>query len=317
MATFTKVDGAPPAMTERQRDVFDNVLAIGADRPFAPVGLVDAISTEIAEQLAPVVARWTESSLWVTKSTLTAVRRCEVGFVHSRTTPREGRSPVPAMVGDVTHRALQLLYTHPGSPIATYVQEALLGCRNMDPAFDQSWSELGMSAQSDALMSAVSRVTGFADSWPALQTSWEPRFEEPLQAKVGKVTLAARADLVLGRPRTSGQQSMVVCDWKSGGLGDGHPFEGRYHALVATLSHGVPPFRSLVYSLASGQYTDPDVTAASLRAGVAETVAAVGAMVDLLTERRPPQVRCEQRWCAGCQAASSGSGPVQVFASAS
>jgi len=184
--------------------------------------------------------------------------------------------------------------------VAEYVQAAVPACRRADPAFEAFWAAADMAAQSDLVMSATSRVTALLDSWPAIQPAWEPRFEEPFQAKVAGVTLSVRADLVLGRPRATGQQTMVVVDWKSGALRDHHTFEARLHALVATLSFGVPPFRSLVYSLTSGEYTSPPVDAPTLQETVDQVAGAVTAVVDLLTSRRPPRVHCGQSWCRGC-----------------
>ena len=48
--------------------------------------------------------------------------------------------------------------------------------------------------------------------------------------------------LVLGRPRRTGQQTMHIADWEFGGLRDNHEQEAR------------------MYSLASGTFTQPDVT---------------------------------------------------------
>ena len=77
---------------------------------------------------------------------------------------------------------------------------------------------------------------------------------------------------------------MFIADWKSGALRDNHVNEAMFYALVATLRHGIPPYRSTVYSLASGTFTDPDVTAERLRAAAAQVVAGVTAIVDVLTD---------------------------------
>lgn len=303
MTTQAWPERALSAMTPRQADVFENVLAIGTERPYAPVGIVDEVRATVHHGVAGALHRWPEPSLWVSKSAVLSVRRCEAGFVASRAQQPPAGKHAAAAVGDLAHRAIQLAYTHPNHPVSRYVQEAAGACTAADPAFAALWEASDMAAQSDMLMAATSRVTAFLDSWPALRAAWEPRFEEPVQAKVGKVTLSARLDLVLGRPRPSGQQSMVVADWKSGGLHDHHSDEAAFHALVCTLSFGVPPFRSLVYSLSSGEYSDPAVTPGVLRAAAQQVVEAVTSMVDLLTERRSPRVLCGQPWCAPCSTA--------------
>lgn len=297
--------GAPapalPAMTPRQQAVFDDLLAIGTQRPYAPAGIVAELQELLTAAFTTALARWSEPSLWLSKSTVMSVRRCEAGFLAERAQEPTSSVKLPsAGAGDLAHRGIQLAYTHPALPVAQYIEAALAATRTGDQAFEDMWTTAGMAAQSDLLMAATSKVTNFLDSWPQMRPAWEPRFEEPIQAKLARVTLSARVDLVLGRPRAGGQQSMLVVDWKSGGLRDYHEAEARYHALVATLSYGVPPFRSLVYSLSSGDYTPPDIDAAALRTAASEIIGAVTAIVELLTERRPPQLVCGQRWCLAC-----------------
>lgn len=287
-------------MTPRQQDVFDTILQIGVPRPHAPAGVVDRVRDGLTDALVPTLRRWDGSSLWVSKSMLTTVLRCEAGFLADRLAgPAAGKHP-SAAAGDLAHRAIQLAYTHPGQPVSSYVSAAAVACRRDDPAFATLWDACDIARQSDLLMTATSRVTALLDSWPALQASWEPRFEEPIQAKVAGVTLSARVDLVLGRPRPSGQQSMLVVDWKSGALREHHEFEASFHALVTTLSYGVPPFRSVVYSLTSGEHIGPQIEESLLMSAVDTTARAVTAMVDLLTSRRSPATTCGLAWCSAC-----------------
>lgn len=296
------VAGMPDAarMTPRQEVTFNELLAVGVPRPFAPPGLVEELRAAVEEGTRAAVSRWTESSLWLSKSSVMSVLRCEAGFRSSRESPRMPGKLASSVVGDITHRAIQLAYTHPGRLTSEYVQQALLACQASDQELGAFFAAASMAQQSDVMMQAASRLTAFMDSWPTIMPAWEPRFEEPLQAKVAGVTLAARMDLVLGRPRGDGRQSMLIADWKSGSLRDSHEREAGFHALVATLSYGVPPFRSTVYSLTSGTYTAPDVTPAMLRDAVGQVCAAATATVELLTGRREPQLRCGERWCQAC-----------------
>jgi hypothetical protein len=287
-------------MTPRQEQTFSELLAIGATRPYAPTDLVEHLRERLTLELAEPLSRWTERTLWMSKSGLSAVSRCEGSFRADRAAPRSSGKQAVTVVGDLAHLAIQLAYTHPGRPVAEYVRHSIAKLRSSDEDTEQFWAIADIASQSDITMSAISRVTAYLDSWPPLQDTWDPRFEENIHAKVGRLTLAARVDLLLGRPRGSGQQSMLIADWKSGALNDAHPAEAMYHALLVTLSFGVPPFRSTVYSLASGEFTDPDVTGPRLHAAVDHVVAGVTATVDVLTERRPPQVFCGTRWCAYC-----------------
>lgn len=294
---------APNALTPTQVRTFNELLAIGGERPYAPPGIVEELAETVAAGTRAPLGAWTERTMWLSKSQLFTVLRCEASLVADAATPRaHGLHPATA-VGIVAHRAIQLAHTHPGRPVPEYVRVAVAGARG-EEQFGEFWNAADMGAQSDLLMQITSRVTAYLDSWPPLADAWNPRFEESMQAKIGTLTLAARTDLVLGRPRGTGQQTMLITDWKSGALRTdplGHYDEAMFYALVASLRHGVPPFRSTVYSLASGEWTDPDVTADALRASARQVVSGVTAIVELLTETRTPAVFCRQRWCTACR----------------
>jgi hypothetical protein len=295
---------AQSALTPTQVRTFNDLLAIGGERPYAPPGLVEELRETVAEGTRVPLSSWTERTMWLSKSQLFTALRCEATLVADAVASRGARALHPATaVGIVAHRAIQLAHTHPGHPAPEYVRHALGGARS-EERFDEFWAGADMGTQSDLLMQITSRVTAYQTSWPMLADAWNPRFEESMQAKVGSLTLAARVDLVLGTPRGTGQQTMLIADWKSGALREdalGHYDEAMFYALVATLRHGVPPFRSTVYSLASGEWTDPDVTAASLRAAAGQVVASVTAIVELLTSAREPAVFCRQQWCTACR----------------
>ena len=155
--------------------------------------------------------------------------------------------------------------------------------------------------RSDLTGQMVSKTTSFLDSFPPLDQQWTPRFEESIQAKLGKVVLGARPDFMLGRPRSDLRQTMFLADMKTGALNDGHFDEAMYYALVATLRFGVAPFRSVVYSLASGEWSEPDVTAALLWHAAQRVVSAVETLTDVLTDRRPALLSAG-RWCTWCPA---------------
>lgn len=285
--------GSVAPLNPTQRAVFDRLLSVGGERPYARPGLADALRARLEAGTSEPLGHWTEPSLWLSKGALFAVRNCEGNFVASRLTQDEHISPTEAppigvVNGIVTHRAIQLAHTHPGYPVADLVAAAVAGCIDSDEKVAAFWFNSGAAAQSDLLVSATSRTMGLLDSWPALHPTWAPRFEEALQVKVGRLTLSGRVDLLLGRPRPDGKQTMLICDWKSGGLKDDHLIEADLYALLATLRFGVPPYRSTVYSLASGDWTDPDVTEERLVAACDWVIESVRAIVDTLTEQRPP-----------------------------
>ena len=292
-------DPQPRALTPTQIATFDELLAVGGARPYAQPGLVDELRSRLASGTGEAMSRWTEPTMWLSKAMVFSVQRCEGAYLAERSEPRSGTMFPAVAVGLVAHRAIQLAHTHPNRPVDDYVTHSVAGCR-AEEKFEKFWSESDLSAQSDVLTEAVSRVTGFLDSWPPLAPAWTPRFEEPIQAKAGKLTLSGRVDLLLGRPRPDQKMTMLIADWKSGALRDYHHDEASFYALVCALRHGIPPYRSTIYSLASGTWTDPDVDAGRLRAVADQVCAAVAAIVDLMTERRPPQVLCGAHWCGYC-----------------
>jgi len=228
------------------------------------------------------------------------VLRCEGQVVADAATQRARKLPAATATGIVVHRAIQLAHTHPGRTVEDYVRLAIAGSRT-EEMFAQFWDDAPEHIQSDVVVTAVSRVVGFLDAFPPLDADWTPRFEEQLQAKLGRLTLAARPDLVLGRPRANGRQTMFIADVKSTDLRDDHFDEAHFYALVATLRFRCPPFRSTVYSLTTGEWTDPDVTAQTLRRAADRVVDATVRYVDVLTEARLPSL-APGRHCVWCPA---------------
>lgn len=286
------------ALTGAQEVTFTELLAVGGARPISPAGLAEELHALILEGTGDALRHWTEGRLWVSKSVLSSVQRCEGSFLAERSAPAASTLHPATAVGIVSHRAIQIAYTHPGLAPGEAVDAALTSAQ-AEEAFGRFWAGASIGTQSDLLMRMVSRVTLFLDSWPPLSPKWAPRFEESLQARVGGLTLAARPDLVLGRPSPTHEQRMLLCDLKSSALAEHHVDEAQFYALVATLRFGDAPFRSVVYSLASGEYTDPEVNAVTLRRAAERVVESVNAMVDLLTERRVPAYTggAHCRWC--------------------
>lgn len=277
---------------------------MGTDRPTAPDGLVEDLEEKIRRGTSQAVARWTEPSMAFGKSHLFTALDCDGKVVADRKSSFDPSAMnVPKATGILAHHAVQIAQTHPGHPPIHYVRQSVETHRRKDDnGFAPWWADLPMGDQSDVVEQAKSRVGGFLDSWPPLRDEWRWRFEEPVQATVGKLKLTSRMDLILGSAKNNGRQTMFLCDFKSGGLNDDrHPLEADFYALVSTLSHGVPPFRSTVYSLASGDWTDPDVTAEKLHAMADMVVRGVVTTVDMLTEAREPELT-SGRHCRFCPA---------------
>lgn len=296
-APVAPVNDKTRLMTPAQRRVFDELLAIGATRPNAVPDLANRLRTMIHEGTRDTLERWTEPTLWLSKSQLFTVLRCEgqaEADVHRAR--RSGLHPATA-TGIVVHRAVQIAHTHPGRTVADYVEAAVTGALE-ETNFFSYWHAASLAAQSDLQSSAVSQVAGFLDCWPTLEKNWTPRFEESIQAKVGSLVLAARPDLVLGRPRPE-RQTMLLVDLKTTNIADYHEPEAMFYALVSTLRHGVAPWRSTVYSLSSGEWTNPDVTVEQLEHAAQRVIDGVNSLVEVLTDSREPKlvagIHCN--WC--------------------
>jgi hypothetical protein len=296
-------------LTAAQLRVFDELLAIGGPRPVAPGSLVDHLRGFIAEGVRETVAAWPESSLWVGKSMITSTLRCEGQVLAEASQPRSRRIPTPTAIGIVVHRAIQMQHTHPGRSPEEMVRLALAGSR-CEESFATWEAGAGEWEISDLIVAAVNRLCAYLDTFPPLDTGWVPRFEDSISARFPGMTLAARPDLSLGRPRGDGRQTMFLCDFKSTDLRDEHLREAQFYALVATLRNGVPPFRSCVLSLSSGEWTDPDIDADVLESVAHDVVVAVRGRVEVLRELRAPELRAGRHcdWCPArttCPAAAA------------
>jgi len=291
-SVLTPVDAARSGLTglnPAQRRVFEELLAIGHPRPVCSDQLAEVLRSRIEAGTRDALARWTESRLFLSKSQLVQALKCEGLPLAERADTRERRLHQATAVGIVTHRAVQMASTHPGRTVPWYVEQSISASLD-EEGFSAFWESASVGVQSDVNVQALSRTTSFLDTFPPLDPAWAWRFEESMQAKVGKLTLGARPDLVLGRPRPDGRQTMFLCDMKTGALNEHHDREAAFYALVATLRTGVAPFRSTVLSLASGEWSEPDVDEAVLLAAADDVVVAVGRIVDALTEARPLQL---------------------------
>lgn len=291
------------ALTAAQRRVFDNLLGIGSARPVAPIGLADELTSIIVEGTSAAVSQWSESKLWVSKSLVSSMLRCEGSVVASAALDKSSVLSPAIALGVVSHRAIQVSHTHPHLTPAAAVESALEASMD-DARFAEFWNTVSPAVQSDLVCQMVSRTVGFLDAFPPLAPNWVPRFEESIQARVGNLVLSSRPDLVLGRPRPDMRQSMFICDFKTGSLNDSHELEGMFYALVATLRFGVPPYRSTVFSLASGEWTSPDVTADRLLDTAKMVAETISRYVDIMIDRREPLLQPD-RWCSWCPAQES------------
>lgn len=303
-----------PKLNVSQSRVFSELLNVSGDRPVAPADIGERLKAHIDAGTRNAVAAWPETTFFLGKSLHTSLGRCE-GQVLADYKARDGAKtrtmPVPTAVGIVSHRAIQIAHTHAD---VAYTPEQLVrlalegSCE--EEGFLSFWQAAATHTQSDVLTRSVSATIGFLDTFPPLSTVWAPRFEESVSAKAGGVRLAARIDLVLGRPKADGRQTMFLADLKTSDIRDHHDEEAMFYALIAAMRHGIPPFRSTVISVASGEWTEPDVTSDRLFSTADDVVARVNAGIAVLTEQRAPDLMPSYAcsWCparATCSAADA------------
>jgi hypothetical protein len=293
-----------PKLNVSQKRVFEDLLNVAGERPTASANIGEVLRDRIDAGTRDAVGAWPETTFFLSKSLHSGLGGCEgqvLADYQQRQQSRDRKLPLPAAVGIVAHRAIQISHTHADEAFSPdqLVRLALEGSLE-EEGFGTFWSQAAANTQSDVLTRAVSATLGFLDTFPPLASAWAPRFEESVSAKAGGVRLAARMDLVLGRPKPDGRQTMLLADIKTSDVRENHFDEAMFYALIASIRHGVPPYRSTVISVASGEWTDPDVTGDRMFAVADDVVSRVNAGVAVLTEQRPPTLSpsfaCS--WCS-------------------
>ena len=273
------------------KEVFDQLLSIGVDRPRVDPSTVTEVHDAFTNAAAAVAAVWPDPVMSFTKSTYMSFTRCPSAFLHARSSTSQTDSvTVSAAAGSIAHKAILIRHVRPAlSPIAA-VRAAVSACCD-DPGFGAAWQAAGDGVQADAVGVATARLSAFADAFPPLEDAWFPRFEEPMTARAGAVRLQGKPDLVLGRARDDGRATMLLCDFKSGDLKNEHVDEADFYAVLCVLRHRVVPFRSFVFSLSSGTWTAPDVTHERLVAAAGRIGEAAHNAACVLSGTSPPVPR--------------------------
>lgn len=288
---------APPALTVPQRRLLDDLLMVGVPRPVAEPDLAERLRALLTARTAETLRQWRDGRLSFSKSNITALEQCEGLVVARAADPSPRQMAVPTALGVVAHRAIQLASTIDG-PVQQAVEHAIDSAAS-DPRFHDLYHGLSPWDQVEFTSKAVNHVLSFLDLFPPLEAAWNAQWERRLAVRLDGFDLVGVPDLILGRPRPDFSQTMFVADFKTGGLRPEHELEAMLYAFIATLRNGVPPFRSTVISLADGEWTPPDVTAPGLF-DMAERVAdAVNRHVELLLERRSPELHGGM-WCRWC-----------------
>lgn len=280
------------AVEETSR-VENELLGVGHE----PVPVRDGLVEQLREALAPAAEGLPPGGLWVWKSRLQSLQTCEGLFLARE--EEDFTMSDPVLVGRVVHLAAQTLSWSPELAPEDVVRAALRSLQHKDEQVASYLADVGPAGAAEIGLAAVPAIERYLDTWPRLPREWRPAWEKPVRARIGRLTLSAKPDLVLGAPRY-GLASMAVVDLKSGELRERHSWEADWHALVLAIAHRVPPRISTVVSLASGEWTDPPRVDLERLPEVAASVARdVLALRELLEDGRE-EVLSPGRHCMWC-----------------
>lgn len=274
-------------LTISQNKVIDNLLVLGGSRPFSSTNDAVHLKEYIEKKIGNELFDWKGGKIFVTKSLLRINNGCQVSYL-ADLERKSDKFSIATVVGSIVHKAIQISYTHPSKSQQETVLNALKALRISNQKFDEWYATQEVGVQSEIIALSSSKYFSFLDDWPRLDPSWTPRFEEPINVKFKDFTLSSRPDLILGRPHTDFKRTMLVVDFKTSQLRDEHRDESLFYALVMTLRYGVMPWRSSVYSLSGGDWTEPDFSLEDLEMIADKTVQAVKLHASLTSGLKEP-----------------------------
>jgi len=265
--------------------------------------LITDIRTEMLGALDGFGQRLDDGSeLFITKHRIASALDCEE---HHLALDDFAWTP-PTAMGQVAHRAIQLLLSWRGDPTPTdLVDEAIARLIGEDRSIGSWMAGLGPGDESDLRGRSVERVTKFVECFPPLDRRANPVTEAAAQWPLdGPIVLRARVDLMLGRPAGAESRKLIV-DFKTGRPNARHRQDLGFYALLETLARDVPPRKMATYYLDAGEAQVEDVSERLLRSAVRRTLDGIDAIVALEIEGRPPTRRpgVSCRWCpliVGC-----------------
>ena len=296
-------DDDAPSLNPRQAETLAALAARPADRPTFPADLGARLRADLEAELAGTVAGLPDGErLSISKRDLAGVHGCQARWLDEE--EREFVVSPPVVRGTVVHKAIELgLNRRPGTeppPAGEMVDRALDNLERSDSWVTDWLTTCDEDDRATVRSDAVEHLTAFDEVWPPLERRWRPVTEARVRAELcdGRVRLAGRVDLALGRPEgtTAGK---VLVDFKTGGWALHHIDDLRFYALVETLRLGVPPRLLASSYLDSGRLHTETVTEDLLHATVARVVDGAQRIVALVHHDHPPERRPSTacRWC--------------------
>lgn len=226
-----------------------------SSRPAPDAALVAAARSHLeAAAAAWVEAVPAEVVVRVTKGAVTSVRRCEARHLAELAARRSEDEVVPAMVRgrlvDALFRQVATTRRVGDDPVA----DALAGCAAEGEPEEASLRRLPDEERRQVEAEVVAASASLQAAWPELPAGAAVRTQERVLVPLagGRVVLTGRPDLTIGRP-TRRRAGVLVVEAKSGRFRPAHLDELRFYALLETLRWGVPPFRTVLWSLGDGR----------------------------------------------------------------
>jgi hypothetical protein len=178
-----------------------------------------------------------DGTLWLSKSRLDALDRCEGAFAADLAGERGPfEYGFKAAVGAVVHRAVQADLASERSADARSLVEHALSKQLEEKRLLAHWTGLEELERHEILAEAARQLAMFREMFPPFERSAQPISEQRLTVSLldGRIMLFGRPDLVLGRPPS------IVIDFKTGDPRPEHVEDGRFYALLLTLMFGRP-----------------------------------------------------------------------------
>jgi hypothetical protein len=301
LVTVTQEDGLLTAVQLRTlRDLLH-----GGPVPDAGA-LADAARSRLEGELASLGWKGAADPLWLSKSALVDLERCEGRFEAAllREGPPFEHSEHTA-AGALFHKAIEVdIGARQEFDLQLVAERAASRLNEDDGAFATYWSGLDELDRLALLAEAARRMEQFRASLPPLGRGGAalPMSELKVRAEVaaGGVVLSGKVDLLLMRPDPSGGRSplRLAMDLKTGTPRSEHAEDMRFYALLIALRYGVPPYRVATFFLESGEWQAEDVTGETLGRAVERVLSAASAALELRGGREPSLA--PGPWCAWC-----------------
>jgi hypothetical protein len=190
---------------------------------------------------AMAVGGWTEAEpLRLAKGAVTWLVRCPRRAVAPDVTA--GGTTDELVLGSIVDAAAKLAALGARRPITVQTALGYLGALDETAAVDHL-AAIGDDAATRLVGEASERVERLMAAWPAIESGWWPRVEEPARVRLagGAITVTGRLDVLLGGPPTD--RPGVVLEVKSGRWYDGMRADAHLYALLVGLRDGEAPAR--------------------------------------------------------------------------